>query len=138
MIEIKILEDYAEISYKESGNKTVKRIVGVSEIPNLFDTKISFDSGILPVFGKQNAYGVQRIIQRDNSYIILVQGINPFLNVLHTTKSVLSINDLKNAGVSKPAEYKEEDIVVRKDNVYCYKNIYSPNLLMSIHLTNIS
>jgi hypothetical protein len=134
MIEIKVLKDYAEVAYQQPGtSKYVKKIIGVSEIPALFETKITYDSGILPVFGQQNAYGVQRIIQKDNALIVLVQAINPYVNVLHTEKATLSEEDRNSLGISHIKTLNNE-IIESKNGHNCYKNIYFPNLLMSLFL----
>lgn len=140
MFEIKVLKDYAEVKYQTSSGAKSTKVIAISDIPALFDTKVLFDSGILPLFGEQNAYGVQRIIQKDNSYIILIQALNPFVNTLHFDN--FSINDeVKEKWGIKENTVKAKDVITRVsvDNVhqqsaFCYKNIYMPNLLMSLHL----
>lgn len=133
MINIKVLKDFAEVSYQISGSqKKETKIVGLSEIPLLFDTKISFDSGILPLFGNENALGIQRLVQRDNYYYVLVQGINPFLNTRHVAGNVFTDKDLKNFKLN---HIENTDLLIsKKDDVYEYKNVYYPNLLMSLML----
>jgi hypothetical protein len=134
MIEIKVLKDYAEVAYQQPGsNKQVRKIVNVSDIPALFETKVTYDSGILPLFGQQNAYGIQRIIQKDNSIIVLVQAINPYVNILHTQDSELDTGTRIDLGIGH-ITIPHSDIVEYKGDYTCYKNVYFPNLLMSLHL----
>lgn len=134
MINIKVLKDYAEVSYQQSGSaKLITKIIGVSEIPGLFETKITYDSGILPVFGQQNAYGIQRIIQRDQSTIVLIQAINPFANVRHTEYSPLNEDQREALGIGH-IKTLSEDVIQDEEEYAIYKNIYFPNLLMSLHL----
>lgn len=134
MINIKVLKDFAEVSYQQTGSaKQITKIIGVSEIPALFETRITYDSGILPVFGPVNAYGIQRIIQKDGSLIVLVQAINPFINVLHTENRWLNDEEKEDLNISHLSGTMSQSVTDHGDN-YLYKNIYFPNLLMSIHL----
>jgi hypothetical protein len=134
MINIKVLADCAEVSYQlPNSNKKQTKIIGISDIPALFDTKISYDSDILPLFGEENAYGVQRIIQKDNQTIIFIQCLNPFVNIKHTENNELDA--LKRAALDiSHIKTKQSDIVKREGGAYVYKNIYMPNLLMMLCL----
>ena len=132
MVEIKVLNNFAEVSYKQN-QKVIKKLVGISEIPALFDVKTVFDSGIMPVFGTQNAFGVQRIIQNDTGLIILVQAMNPFANVKHTEYRTLSEGQKEKLGISH-ISLDPDSYVKDEDDYAVYKNVYFPNLLMSLHL----
>lgn len=140
-MEIKLFKnEYAEVKYQGSNGTKSTKVIAISDIPALFDTKILFDSGILPLFGEENAYGVQRIIQKDNSYIILIQAINPFVNTLHYDSLTISDSMKESWGIGDN-EVKSKDVITKMPvnteesrMAYCYKNIYMPNLLMSLHL----
>lgn len=137
MINIKVLSEFAEVTYNlPNSEKRQTKIMGLSEIPALFDTKISFDSGILPLFGKENAYGIQRIIQRDQDYTVLVQAINPYVNTLHEDKTKFEKDKLTKLGIAHfPIEYQDDVIYYRDESeAYCHESIYYPNLLLSLHL----
>lgn len=134
MINIKVLKDCAEVSYEMPGTKKKQtKIIGISDIPGLFDTKVLFDSDILPLFGTENAYGVQRIIQKDNQIIVLIQAINPFINILHTNQTDLNAQTRERLGIPH-IKTKFADYTKKHTDGICYKNIYLPNLLMSIQL----
>lgn len=135
MINIKVLKDCAEVSYKlPNSEKRQTKIIGISDIPALFDTRITFDSGPMPLFGQQNAYGVQRIIQKDSSIVVFIQCINPFVNVQHTNFTELSEGVRSDLGISH-IKTKQKDITMKgEDNCTIYKNIHLPNLLMAVQL----
>lgn len=133
MIEIKLLKDCAEVTYKETDSKVVRKIVSLSDIPALFETKINYDSGILPLLGKQNAYGIQRIIQRDSGIIVLVQAINPYVNVRHTELAHFSKSMKENLGIGENP-ILENEVIKENGDHYIYEGVYFPNLLMSLHL----
>lgn len=138
MINIKVLKDCAEVSYQVPGTtKHQVKIIGISEIPGLFDSKINFDSDLIPLFGTENAYGIQRIIQKDNKIIVLVQAINPYLNILHTNLSNIAFDDRQKLNISH-IKKDSLDICEAKGDVFCYKNVHLPNLLMSIELIKSS
>lgn len=135
MINIKVLKDCAEVSYNLPGSsKKQVKVMAISDVSNLFDTKITFDSDALPIFGNENAYGIHRIIQKDNQIFAFVQCLNPFINVLHTNFSDLTEKQREDAGISHITKKAEEYITPKEDGSYCYKSIYFPNLLMSIQL----
>lgn len=138
MINIKVLANHGEVTYTHNGKKQVK-IVALSDIPSLFDTKISFDSGILPIFGETNAYGIQRIVRRDNSYIVMIQAINPFLNTLNNYNCGSEVINKKLKALKITPSVKFEDVVKTRSlgdqgSAYCYNNVYYPNLLMCLNL----
>jgi hypothetical protein len=136
MINIKVLKDCAEVSYQlPNSTKKQTKIIGISDIPGLFDTKISFDSGILPLFGTENAYGVQRIIQKDNQTLVFIQAINPFVNVMHTVNSELTATARTSLGISHIKTKHSEITSKSPEGFTIYKNIYFPNLLMMLNLT---
>lgn len=131
MINIKILKDYAEVSYEiKNTNKKQTKVISISDIPSLFDTNITFDSGCMPIYGKENCYGIQRIIQKDNQIIALVQCLNPFVNVLHTEETKLTETQKLLLGIN----HLDKDNTEKVGENTCYKNIYFPNLLMSLQL----
>lgn len=140
MLEIKVFKDYAEVKFQSGSTKQTK-VIAVSDIPGLFDTKVLFDSGILPIFGEENVYGIQRIIQKDSAITVLIQALNPFVNVLHSTNFSI-LEDYKKHWKIQDNKTKVKDIITSvsrsetldRDSAYCYKNIYLPNLLMSIQL----
>ena len=134
MINIKVLKDCAEVSYEIPGRKKQIKVIGISDIPGLFDSKILFDSGMLPVFGTENSYGIQRIIQKDNQMIVFVQGINPFVNMLHTECSDLDENARELLGIGSIKTAFSEYTKKHEEGATCYKNVYLPNLLMSVQL----
>ena len=139
MLEIKVLKDYAEVKYQNNNGSKQTKVIAISDIPALFDTKILFDSGILPLFGEENVYGVQRIIQKDSSYIMVIQALNPFVNTLHNDSFSVNDDHRSSWGI-KDNKAKSKDVITKisvsgeySDSAYCYKNIYMPNLLMVIH-----
>ena len=135
MINIKVLKDCAEVSYNLPGSsKKQIKVVSISDIPNLFDTKITFDSDAMPIFGNENAYGIHRIIQKDNQIIALVQCLNPFLNILHTNFTDLTEKQREDAGIGHIKKKAEDYLITKDDGSACYKDVYFPNLLMSIQL----
>lgn len=139
-INIKVLKDYAEVTYSHASKKQTK-VISLSDIPALFDTKVSFDSGPLPLFGSVNAFGIQRIIQKDSQYTVMVQALNPYVNQLQESlASETTIKD-KFKKMDIPLKKKLDSVVEEKmidedDDymAYCYKDIYYPNLLMTLHL----
>jgi len=134
MINIKVLSNCAEVSYQlPNSTKRQTKIIGISDIPNLFDTKISYDSGNLPLFAQQNAYGIQRIIQRDSQTIAFVQCINPYVNVLHTNKTTLDETARDLMGI-KHITTKDTEVIKKAGEYTCYHNIHLPNLLLAVSI----
>lgn len=140
MINIKVLKDCAEVSYAlPNTTKRQTKIIGISEIPALFDTKISYDSGNLALFAQHNAYGIQRIIQRDNQTLVFVQCINPFVNILHTNKAELSTATKEAMGIAKH-EAKIKDVITSSEytsdgrKATTYHNVHLPNMLYAISI----
>lgn len=136
MINIKVLSDCAEVTYHKAGtDKKQTKLIGISEIPGLFDTKISYDSGNLALFGKENAFGIQRILRRDSQTIAFIQGINPYMDIYHNRMAVFEKSTREKLGIDH-LPYDEEKGICEEinQNKYLYRNVRFPNLLMVLSL----
>lgn len=135
MINIKVLSNCAEVSYQlPNSTKRQTKVIGISDIPALFDTKISYDSGLLPMFGESNSFAIQRIIQKDNLTFALIQCLNPYINILHTNYVELTTDQKKALKISDLKTVHKDVIKKTGDGYTCYSNIHLPNLLFAIGL----
>jgi len=77
---IKIFDQFAELSYKGPNNALVNKIVDIADLHAVFKDNVNHDTGDLAVFG-DGVIGVRRIISRGDKMFVLVNAINPCVDM---------------------------------------------------------
>lgn len=105
-VQINLNDGFAEIKYQSDG-ETKNKLIDIDDLHSVFKDNVDMDTGDLGVWG-DNAIGIKRVISRGDKHWVLVDAVNPCVDVNYHTSS-------------------------GSENLY--KDVYFPSLMMALHLT---